>query len=330
MILSALEEHIVVSQCRLYSIELILEQKVAVICNAAEKKVKDETIAKSIAAYISNHIREQYAFGIKIAIGRIQDSPFKVNASFLEATVVMADFITSTKPILAFEDVMEGDNEDYEYPVIEQAMYIQSIKQGNKDMALKAVDEMVANVGKTDFFPITQCLCFDIINMMIKVSGALRLPLTRADIKALTAFSDIESFSAQVKELTEGLCGKYHEMIERRTSLIKTEIINYINDNFRNNQFGLQQVADIFDISPNYLSRLLKQETGHSFIEYVSLLRMDKVKELLVTTELQVKDIVGQVGYLDTASFLRKFKAAEGITPSQFRERMRKWHIEKF
>ncbi|MDR1566007.1 MAG: AraC family transcriptional regulator, partial [Treponema sp.] len=330
VILSALEEHIVVSQCRLYSIELILEQKVALICNAAEKKVKDEPIAKSIAAYIATHIREQYAFDTKIAIGRIQDSPFKVNASFLEAAVVMADFITSTKPILAFEDVMERDNENYEYPVIEQAMYIQSIKQGNKDMALKAVNEMTANVGKTDFFPITQCLCFDIINMMIKVFGALGLPLTRTDIKALTAFSDIESFSAQVKELTEGLCGKYHEMIERRTSLIKTEIINYINSNFHNNQFGLQQVADIFNISSNYLSRLLKQETGHSFIEYVSLLRMDRVKELLVTTDLQVKDIVSQVGYLDTASFLRKFKAAEGITPSQFRERMRKWHVENF
>jgi AraC-like DNA-binding protein len=330
MILSALEEHIVVSRCRLYSIELILEQKVAVICNAMEKKVKDETIGKSIAAYISSYIKEQYAFGTKIAMGRIQDNPFKINASFLEAAVVMADFITSTKQIAAFEDVMEQENDGYEYPVIEQAMYIQSIKQGNKDMALKAMNEMAVNIGKTDFFPITQCLCFDIINMMIKVSGALKLPLTRADIKALTAFSDIESFSAQVKELTEGLCDRYHEMMERRNSLIKTEIINHINGNFCNNQFGLQQVADIFDISPNYLSRLLKQETGHSFIEYVSLLRMDKVKDLLVTTDMQVKDIVGQVGYLDTASFLRKFKAAEGITPSQFRERMRKWHVENF
>jgi AraC-like DNA-binding protein len=330
MILSTLEEHSVVSQCRLYSIELILERKVAVICNAMEKKVKDETIAKSIAAYISNHIREQYAFSPKIAIGRIQDSPFKVNASFLEAAVVMADFITSTKQIVAFEDAVEQDSGDYEYPVIEQAMYIQSIKQGNKDMALKAVNEMAANIGKTDFFPVTQCLCFDIINMMIKVSGALGLPLTRTDIKALTAFSDIESFSARVKELTEGLCDRYHGMIERRDSLIKTEIINHINGSFCNNQFSLQQVADIFDISPNYLSRLLKQETGHSFIEYVSLLRMDKVKDLLVTTDLQVKDIVGRVGYLDTASFLRKFKAAEGITPSQFRERMRKWHIGNF
>lgn len=325
-ILSALEDHIVVSQFRLYSIELTLERKVAVICNAMEKKINDEPITKSIAAYISNRIREQYAFGAKIAIGRIQDSPFKVNTSFLEAAVVMADFITGTKQIVAFEDAVEWDNEEYEYPVIEQAMYIQSIKQGNRDMALKAVDQMTENIGKIDSFPITQCLCFDIINMMIKISGGLGLPLSRTDIKALTVFNDIESFRTKAKELTEGLCNKYHEMVERKDSLIKAEIINHINGNFCNNQFGLQQVADLFDISPNYLSRLLKQETGHSFIEYLSILRMDKVKELLVTTDLQVKEIVSRVGYMDTASFLRKFKAAEGITPGQFRERMRKWH----
>ncbi|MDR3191534.1 MAG: AraC family transcriptional regulator [Treponema sp.] len=323
IILSSLE-NTVLPMGNLYSVELILEQQVAVIGNSMEMRFKDEPVSKSVASHIANYIMERYAFGIKTGIGRIQDSPFKINASFLEAMVVMSSFITGTKHIVAFEEVMERESEQYEYPVIEQAMYIQSVKQGNKDMALKAVDNMMANIGQVDSFPIIQCLCFDIINMLIRISGHLGSPLTRTDILIVTGFTDLEFFGAKVKELTAGLCDKYLEMQEQKDSLIKSKIINYINGNFCNNQFSLQQVADLFDISSNYLSRFLKQETGRSFSEYVSMLRIDKVKELLVVTDLQIKEVVSRVGYMDTASFLRKFRAAEGITPGQFRERMRK------
>ena len=85
--------------------------------------------------------------------------------------------------------------------------------------------------------------------------------------------------------------------------------------------FGsLEQVADSFSLSQSYLSRFYKQETGYTFTQYITLLRLDKAKRLLIETSLPLKDIVVQVGYIDTASFVRKFKACEGVTPGQWRE----------
>lgn len=97
-----------------------------------------------------------------------------------------------------------------------------------------------------------------------------------------------------------------------------------MNQHFNDNNLGLESVAEEFTVSANYLSRFFKQETGCSFIQYVTMLRMDRARELLVNTDKQIKDIVADIGYIDVANFVRKFKNYEGITPGQYRERMRR------
>ncbi|MDR3191851.1 MAG: helix-turn-helix transcriptional regulator [Treponema sp.] len=340
IILSEIEENIVIPQCRFYSIELIPEHQVAVICNSLEKVLRSDEqnaaflknccpderetdIRLAVSFLITGYIRNKYSFGVKISAGRVQDSPFKINTSFLEAMVVMSDYLTGSQHIVTFEKAIKQESEQYEYPVIEQALYIQSIKQGNREMALKAVDGMAAVINRVEFSPIAQCLCFDVINMMIKISNQMGSGITKTDIKDLSAFTDMEFFWLKFRELTSAFCTRIKEIQEQKDSIFKSKIINFIKENFCSNQLNLQQMADNFDISPSHLSRLLKQETGHGFIEYVSMIRMDKVKELLITTDLKIKDIAAEVGYMDTASFLRKFRETEGITPGQFREKTR-------
>ena len=72
------------------------------------------------------------------------------------------------------------------------------------------------------------------------------------------------------------------------------------------------------------MSRFFKQETGCSFIQYITMIRMDCAKELLINSDMQIKDIVAQIGYIDVANFVRKFKTYEGVTPGQYREKMRR------
>ena len=83
-------------------------------------------------------------------------------------------------------------------------------------------------------------------------------------------------------------------------------------------------MAEQFELTSNYVSRFFKQETGCSFIQYITMLRMDRAKELLITTEIPIKEIVMQIGYVDVANFVRKFKSCEGLTPGQFRENMKR------
>ncbi|MDR3193485.1 MAG: AraC family transcriptional regulator [Treponema sp.] len=320
-------DRVVSQNCRLYGIELILEQQVAIIGGASSLEGGGKDIRVAIAEFLAKDMAEKEGFDVKISAGKVVDSPFGINASFLEAKVVMSDYLGGGLRIMTFEEAHEKEeaqeDREYQYPVIEQAMYLQSLKQGNRESALKAVDEMIGKIAQVEAFPITQCLCFDLVNMMIKISGQLGSRIKIADIKALSGLSDMNAFRLKARELTEGLCEKYAEIQEQKSSRLKTEIINHVNSHFHERQFGMQQLADAFSVSPNYLSRFFRQETGHTFIDYVSILRMDRVKHLLASTDKRIKDIVIEVGYLDAPSFLRKFKAAEGITPGQYRERVR-------
>ncbi len=80
---------------------------------------------------------------------------------------------------------------------------------------------------------------------------------------------------------------------------------------------GLAESAGLSDAKLSVLFRNMKQITPK---EYLTQLRMKKARALLRNTALSVKDIAEQVGYLDTSSFIRRFKTYIGMTPLQYRQ----------
>lgn len=82
----------------------------------------------------------------------------------------------------------------------------------------------------------------------------------------------------------------------------------------------LQDVAAAVFVSPYHLSRTFKQLTGQSLVDYVQERRLAKAEELLLTTELTITEVAGQVGFSDAAYFATCFKSRTGCSPSQFRK----------
>ncbi len=78
-------------------------------------------------------------------------------------------------------------------------------------------------------------------------------------------------------------------------------------------------LASIFGVSANYLSTRFHKETHIRFTEYLTGLRMNRAKQLLAETDLQVKEIATQVGYYTASHFIRTFVKAVGVTPLEFR-----------
>ncbi len=94
----------------------------------------------------------------------------------------------------------------------------------------------------------------------------------------------------------------------------------YILENFTQADFYLGAVADLFHLSQNNLSQQFKRYTGMSPAKYITILRIDKAKELLTKTNLTIKDIASKIGYSDSSIFVRNFKNATSLTPIQYRD----------
>ncbi|MDR0709778.1 MAG: AraC family transcriptional regulator [Spirochaetaceae bacterium] len=323
MIISAAEEGKIQVPCRLYALEIIPEKYVAVIVNSAEREIGGEDIRRFTAGILTWKISSSFNVQVKIGSGQIYDSLSKINASFLEAKSVMSEYLLRKSQVLLYEEEKAGA-EAYHYPVIEQSQYLQDVRQANAEAALKALDTMIAKAAKAEAALVIQCLYFDIINTMMKAAGQINSGIPLGELKDLTTFTDMEQFRQAAREITVHICRQSGEKRKEKDSRLKSEILDYIHENFRRVQFSLQDMADHFALSVTYLSHFFKQETGENFIDYVSALRLETVKKELVGTDKQIKEIVYDVGYIDVASFIRKFKAQEGITPGQYRERMYK------
>jgi AraC-like DNA-binding protein len=103
------------------------------------------------------------------------------------------------------------------------------------------------------------------------------------------------------------------------------QIISYLNENYEH-KISLEQIAHNMYLSPVYISKIFKEETGESPINYLIKIRLEKAKDILLNTESDsIKNIANQVGYDDVYHFSKLFKKYYGISPLYYRKKaMRK------
>ena len=105
---------------------------------------------------------------------------------------------------------------------------------------------------------------------------------------------------------------KYTEIIEKAR--------NYIQENYQNEDMSLQSVASNVNVSSNHFSAIFRKETGETFIEYLTTVRMDKAKELLICTSMKTSEVGFEVGYKDPHYFSYIFKKIQGMSPKEYRK----------
>lgn len=97
------------------------------------------------------------------------------------------------------------------------------------------------------------------------------------------------------------------------------KIIRYIRNNYHE-KLTLSSIAKQFYISPYYLSRMFKQITGLTLIEYINNTRIKAAQKLLLETNNSISEIAAQVGYESHTHFGRMFKKIVGVSPMKYRK----------
>lgn len=107
-------------------------------------------------------------------------------------------------------------------------------------------------------------------------------------------------------------------MQQRKNTDKLDSVLSYVERNF-NKDISVASLAARFDLTPNYLSALLKKKLGMKFTDYLTRLRIAQAKRLLLSTDLSIKEITEQVGYYSQSHFTKLFMEREGCTPGEFR-----------
>lgn len=95
------------------------------------------------------------------------------------------------------------------------------------------------------------------------------------------------------------------------------QIINYFEEHFEE-KISLDQIAENMYLSPFYISKIFKSETGDTPIRYLIDIRLDRAKELLEMGKIEsIQTVAASVGYDDAYHFSKLFKKRFGVSPSQ-------------
>ncbi len=98
------------------------------------------------------------------------------------------------------------------------------------------------------------------------------------------------------------------------------EVQAYIERNFAQKKLSLEDISRDLFISPGYISHLIKQYAGKTFVDALTELRIQKAKQLLAGSDLKTYAVADAVGFSDPHYFSTIFKKVVGVTPSEYRD----------
>jgi len=135
----------------------------------------------------------------------------------------------------------------------------------------------------------------------------------------LSDFLTIDQIKQEMKKIFAYAISYRLNQPNHERMLILQKAKRYIDDHLYDPDFQMSAVAREISLSPSYFSSIFRQEMGLAFRDYLSISRINRAKELLSTTSLQVAEIGTQCGFKDSHYFSYVFKKKTGKTPLQFR-----------
>lgn len=100
------------------------------------------------------------------------------------------------------------------------------------------------------------------------------------------------------------------------------QIRRYIQENYSNCQLGVDLLCQCFGYSPSYLSHLYKQEQGENLVDTITRIRVQQAKQLLSGSDCNLTAIAQKVGYNSAWTLTRAFRRCDGISPTQYRQKI--------
>lgn len=144
---------------------------------------------------------------------------------------------------------------------------------------------------------------------------ALRLQITDYILKPV----NYEEFGSCIDRLEISL---YNNEVKEKPVVKKERVITGITKYMQEHlseEVSLHILSEEFHLNSQYISQLFKNEIGVNFLTYLTNIRMEHAKKLLLSTSLSIAEVSEQSGYGDYRVFTKVFKKSEGITPSQYR-----------
>lgn len=283
-----------------------------------------EELAVKINSVI--HLEDEYE--LLFSSGRLAETFCEVTKSYNEGIAAQHYlFHISSNMVRWFQDIPEKG--DPVYSLDFEKRIINSILAGD----VSAIDELIIQLKRSNF--IDQSLSLDahkqfqndLRSTLLKIKYKMKTSDKESEVfdremKLLFSLYSVDPFFKSLKNFLHTLANLQNTKKRSHNDLLKEKILDYINENYCDSGLYLSATADYFQLSEVYLSQFFKEQTGENFSSFLEKKRINKARKLMEEKDFTLSEISEICGYNSPQVFRRAFKRLEGVSPSQFRDRL--------
>lgn len=276
---------------------------------------------------LPTEVFDAYKFRIYLGLGEETEQLNGLNISYDGAMSALRYSLNEKSDGIAYyRDIKNVEITKIYYTVEKEQLLIRSIRLGEEESVQKILDEvyhmnfhnrhLASNTLKRLITSLTITI-YKVLDECYAADGDKYEKFGRV-CQNVARNDDLEEAFQCLEEICLSLCRDIGKSTGRDT--LKKQITDYILENYQNDALNLEMLADHLGISYYYLSRLLKELLGTSFVRYLTTIRLEKAKQLLEKTGETIEQIAKQTGFYSSDSLIRTFKKYYGVTPSKYRK----------
>lgn len=307
---------------------IVRSSLVAIVFDDPKTTEEFRAFAYSTAKTVQEQVGNYLSLRISIGISRPHDGLQETRQAYREASEALKyRMLFGQRTILRIDDVQPHSTAAVLYPKEAERRLLDAVTMADRDeiplLLEQLFEEISAQSRSYGDYQIAVTRFFVNLIRLLQESG---IPYQKAgedpplleQLHALATADQVrEWFSATI---IGPAVAAYEEQRRSKYRNISQEVLKLIHERY-DTDLSLEACSNLLNYHPSYISKVLRQELGISFSDYLMQYRLNKAKELLQNTEMKVAEIAETLRYNNSQNFIRSFRKVVGMTPGAYRER---------
>lgn len=259
----------------------------------------------------------------RIVVSLVFDEFSQVKHAYGEVTSMIENLGKGKKEILCWEEWLSKYLENAEDAIVlEQEdvslnRFRQAIGEQDAEEAQKILEKILADTKDAEDTR-KEYIRYVIVTFLREALNTLNVEDNLMLLKRLRDVSarNEKGFHAAAKSIIQDLCKHKEDDFDK--------VFKLVDEHYTDYNLSLEMLADQIGVSISHISKEFKKRKGVTYMEYLTMLRMERAKALLRESDLSIKEVFYEVGYIDVYSASKKFKAYYGETPTAYRKKQDK------
>jgi len=329
-ILMNVVEEVIGSHHRGFTTEI--EDMQACIFNFGSEQ--DPAELRRMAEQVQLFLLDHFHVHLTVSISGIHGELFGIAEAYQEALSAMAyRLVIGSGAIIGYNDLPSSEAVrqagNYYYPLPVEQQLINFVKIGDYEKSSSVIEQIIeTNVSNAVLsVPLGKCLMFDLASTMLKTmneigtQGHLKSFMDQFNpVERLSGCETIKEMRREILSILEQVCQSVQAERKQEIRPLGELVRAYVKANYAEENLNISMIGEKFGITPSYLSKQFKVQTGDALLDYISRTRLEAAKKLLTEQTLSIMEVARRVGYADINTFNRIFKKFEGITPGKYKE----------